>query len=247
MGHVDTLSRSHRPHPSPADNPDRTDQATEEAESTVNAICRAVASVDVDDASFRIQATQSRDVDICTIREKLEQGPVEGFLLADGLVFRDNPNERPQMLVAVELQDNIIRTIHEKIGHLSVEKTVQKIRDCYWFTDMREKVTVFIRNCVKCIMYAAPVRACERELHSIPKQPTPFDTIHLDHFGPLPSLNSKRKHMLVVIDAFTKHVKLYPVNSTSTREVLACLEKYISYYCRPRRVITDQGTCFTSL
>lgn len=96
-------------------------------------------------------------------------------------------------------------------------------------------------------MYAAPVRACERELHSIPKQPTPFDTIHLDFFGPLPSLNPKRKHMLVVIDAFTKHVKLYPVNSTSAREVLACLEKYISYYSRPRRVITDQGTCFTSL
>lgn len=53
--------------------------------------------------------------------------------------------------------------------------------------------------------------------------------------------------MLVVIDAFTKHVKLYSVNSTSTRQVLACLEKYIAYYSRPRRVITDQGTCFTSL
>lgn len=61
-----------------------------------------------------------------------------------------------------------------------------------------------------------------------------------------PALISKRKHVLVVVDAFTKYVKLYPTNSTSTREVTAALEKYFVYYSRPRRIITDRGTCFTS-
>lgn len=42
-------------------------------------------------------------------------------------------------------------------------------------------------------------------------------------------------------------MKLYPTNSTSTREVTAALEKYFSYYSRPRRIISDRGTCFTSL
>lgn len=50
----------------------------------------------------------------------------------------------------------------------------------------------------------------------------------------------------MVIDAFTKFVKLYPVNSTSTKEVNAALDKYFECYSRPRRVITDRGTCFRS-
>lgn len=69
----------------------------------------------------------------------------------------------------------------------------------------------------------------------------------MDHFGPLPAIKSKRKHILVVIDAFTKFVRLYPVNSTSTKEVCCSLDKYFSYYSRPRRLITDRGTCFTSV
>lgn len=96
-------------------------------------------------------------------------------------------------------------------------------------------------------MYAAPVRANERTLYSIKKEPIPFNTIHLDHFGPLPTVNSKRKYLLVVVDGFTKYCKLYAVNSTSTREVLAALEKYFEYYGRPSRIISDQGTCFTGL
>lgn len=75
-------------------------------------------------------------------------------------------------------------------------------------------------------MYAAPARTAERNFYSIPKKPIPFDTLHLDHFGPLPSLISKRKYLLVVVDAFTKYVKLYPVNSTSTKEVIAAMNRY---------------------
>lgn len=50
----------------------------------------------------------------------------------------------------------------------------------------------------------------------------------------------------MVTDAFTKHVKLYPVNATSTKEVLCALDKYFEYYDRPRRIISDRGSCFTS-
>lgn len=111
---------------------------------------------------------------------------------------------------------------------------------------MRSKVDLFIKNCLPCILHSVPRSIHNRTLHSIPKAPVPFDTIHIDHLGPLPSINSKRKHLLVIIDAFTKFVKLYPVNSTSTKEVNCSLEKYFEYYSRPRRIISDRGTCFTS-
>lgn len=37
------------------------------------------------------------------------------------------------------------------------------------------------------------------------------------------------------------------MTATSTREVVESLRKYFEYYGRPVRVVTDRGTCFTSL
>lgn len=36
-------------------------------------------------------------------------------------------------------------------------------------------------------------------------------------------------------------------HTTSTKEVCAALQKYFDYYIRPRRLIADRGSCFTSL
>lgn len=83
-------------------------------------------------------------------------------------------------------------------------------------------------------------------MHNIKKVPEPFQTLHIDHFGPLPSLKSKRKHVLAVIDSFTKFVKLYAVNGTSTKESWCALKKYFEAYSRPVRIYSDKGTCFTS-
>lgn len=269
MGHVDALSRCHPMNETELlnDPPDCTAAAPHifnnselqriESEDTMtysdenteehrHLDSDTAATVDYDDVNFQLQVTQNRDPIIVQIRSRLENEDMTEYLLEDGLLYRRGKDDLKLFYVPSEMENNIIRLIHEKIGHQSVDKCCTKIRMNYWFPKMKSKVLTFINNCLKCIMYAASVRPSERSLFSIPKKPIPFDTLHLDHFGPLPSLISKRKHVLVVIDAFTKYVKLYSTNSTSTREVTAALEKYFMYYIRPRRIITDRGTCFTS-
>lgn len=123
---------------------------------------------------------------------------------------------------------------------------MDRFKQNYWIPSCREKVKKFIDCCLDCLMYATPASVNERNLHMISKRPVPLDTVHIDHFGPLPAIQSKRKHILVLVDAFTKFVKLHPVVTTSTREVMASLEKYFGYYNRLRRIISDRGTCFTS-
>lgn len=93
---------------------------------------------------------------------------------------------RRQLYVPAEMENN------------SIEKCCDQMKKNYWFLNMRAKTQKYIENCIHCIMYAAPVRISEQNLYSIPKRPIPFDTIcvHLDHFGSLPSLTSKRKHIL---------------------------------------------------
>lgn len=195
---------------------------------------------------LQLSATQLRDPEIAQIREKLEIGPFPPFEMHNGLVYRRLNDEKLALWVPVEMENNVIRLIHEKIGHLSTEKCYNQIRQNYWFPAMRSKLDNYIRNCLRCVMHTPPSRVNERTLHSIPKVPLPFDTIHIDHFGPLPNIINKNKHILVIIDAFTKFVKLYPAKTTSTKEVCAALDKYFSYYGRPRRLICDRGTAFSS-
>lgn len=83
-------------------------------------------------------------------------------------------------------------------------------------------------------------------LFSIPKLPLPFDTLHLDHLGPLPQTKSRKKYILVIINAFTKFTKLYATFTTNTNEVCDALNQYITYYSRPKRIVSYRSTCFTS-
>lgn len=219
MGHVDALSRCHP----------------------------VVATVSTEEIDLHLQATPSRDAVISELCRRLEKEPVENFELCNGLVYRKLSDTRSALYVPSEMEDNVIRLVHEKVCHLSVDMCYDQIRLHYWFPSMHRKVVSFVQNCIRCIMHTPPTRVNQRHLHSIPKEPVPFDTLHIDHLGPLSQIQNKNKHILVVIDAFTKFVcLLYPVNSTSTKEVCFAMQKYFDYYSRPRRIISDRGTCFTS-
>lgn len=192
--------------------------------------CRVVSVADSLELNHMIHITQNRDGIILELRERLENGKVNGFELKDGLVFRRDKLNQLQLYVPKEMEENIIRMVHEKICHLGIDKTYDQLKKNYWFDNMKSKVEKFIKNCIRCIMCSLPARINERNLFSILKKPIPFDTIHIDHFGPLPMVRGVRKYILLVIDAFTK---LFAVKSTGTKEVMVCLDKYFSMYSRP--------------
>lgn len=84
-------------------------------------------------------------------------------------------------------------------------------------------------------------------MHSIPQGEKPFETMHIDQYGSLPSsVCNNKKHILLIVDGFSKYTKLYAVKSTTTKEVTQCLESNFSFYSKPTRIISDRGSCFTS-
>lgn len=52
--------------------------------------------------------------------------------------------------------------------------------------------------------------------------------------------------MFVVIDVFTKFVKLYATKTISSSEAITCLAQYFESYSKPKVVISDKGIAFTS-
>jgi hypothetical protein len=48
----------------------------------------------------------------------------------------------------------------------------------------------------------------------------PFESLHIDHIGPLPVDDKGNSHILVMIDAFSRWVELFPTKTTSASEAL---------------------------
>lgn len=202
----------------------------------------------LEDNSFErnLSIMQDRDKDICKIREGLEKAESKLFELRNGLVYRKNDKNKVQFYVPSSMEQSVIRTYHDEVGHVGENKTCELISRTYWFPSMKQKIKQYILNCLKCISYSPIYGKCEGFLNSIPKGNLPFQTIHIDHYGPLEKTRFQHKYILLVIDSFTKYVKIYPCTTTQTKPVIKHLLSYFNHYSRPLRIISDRGTSFTS-
>lgn len=188
---------------------------------------------------------QNTDSEIKKIAETLEKSEHPLYELRNGLVYRKN-HDRLLFFVPSEMRDHVIRANHDDMGHIGVDRTVELIKRVYWFPKLTDSVKKYIENCLKCIIFSPSEGKREGFLKLIEKGNKPFDTIHVDHYGPLGMTKGKFKHIFVIVDAFSKFITLYPVRSVKTKEVCSKLNEYFSYYSRPLRIISDRGTCYTS-
>jgi len=72
----------------------------------------------------------------------------------------------------------------------------------------------------------------------------PFEVLPLDHIGPLPEDSHGNEHILVIIDAFSRWVELFPTKSTTAMETAAIILNHIGRFGSPQVIHTDQGPAF---
>ena len=189
---------------------------------------------------------QMQDGNIIKIRNLLEEREHKKFELRNGLVYFKGSNKL-LFYVPQAMEYQVIRMYHDEFGHVGRDKVVELITRFYWFPKLRDKVKNYISHCLKCIAYSPNSGKKEGYLHSIPKGNIPFDTIHIDHYGPLEKTPRGYKYIFEVEDGFTKFVKLYPCKTTNVNEVIKHLNHYFDCYSKPMRVVSDRGSCFTSV
>lgn len=209
--------------------------------------CNGVLVLEANTFEQTLSIRQDRDKEICKIRNKLVRNGEDKFYeLRDGLVYRKVKNKKLLFYVPKCMELNVIRTCHDDLGHLGIDKVVDNVMRVYWFPNLREKVREYISNCLECIEFSPASGKMEGYLHNIPKRKLPFQTIHADHYGPLEKTGKGYRYIFSLVDGFTKFIKLYPCKTTKTEEVIRHLKDYFRAYSKPRRLISDRGTCFTS-
>lgn len=213
----------------------------------VDALSRATNILVIEDNPLELELaiSQNRDPKIQKLREKLENAEDKQFEMRNGLVYKKK-NSELRFYVPEKMESHVLRKYHDDLGHFGPEKTLNAIDKTYWFPQMHDKIKEHIRNCLKCIAFSPCVGKAEGFLHPIPKGNVPFATFHVDHVGPIDKRHLIKKHILVVVDGFTKFTKLYATKTTASKESVESLKQHFSNYSRPLTVVTDRGTSFTS-
>jgi hypothetical protein len=150
-----------------------------------------------------------------------------------------------KLYVPPQLRDELIKELHCKYGHGGIQKTGKLFKECFTGNEISKTLKEVIKTCDLC-------QRCKDhfgEHHGITKPILPKekgDIISADYFGPLVTASGGVRYILVIVDNFTKFVKLYALRRATTRATLNRLAQYCQEFGTPRAILTDNGTQFTA-
>ena len=67
----------------------------------------------------------------------------------------------------------------------------------------------------------------------------PFEVLHLDHIEPLTKDAHGTEYILVIIDAFSRWVELFPTKSTTAAETASMILNHVGRFGSPEVIHTD--------
>lgn len=165
----------------------------------------------------------------------------------DGVLYRrrrDNEDLLYQLVLPEELRPMVLKSLHDDMGHMGIERTLDLVRTRFYWPKMAMDVEQKIKTCGRCVRRKAlPERAAP--LVSI-KTSRPLELLCMDFLSLEPD-SSNTRDILVLTDHFTKFTVAIPTPNQKARTVAKCLwENFIVYYGIPERIHTDQGQDFES-
>jgi len=196
-----------------------------------------------------LQEYQGDDALCRDLKRKVENkiAAADNFCIYNGLLcYSPKKARRRRWVVPSSLKRMLLQYFHDGglAGHLGARKTFSKIVSNIWWPSMRKDVFDYVRKCELCLRAKPEQNMCVG-LHSSEPCSEPMEKLFVEFVGPL--VRSKRGNIaiLVVVDAFSKFVFIYPVRRITAQLVLECLERsFFPAYGTPKCVVTDNARVF---
>ena len=187
--------------------------------------------------------------------QKKEVKEVRDFLkywsrctMVKGLLYRKIKESRTgrtiyQLLVPENLRQQILESVHNKLGHQGAERTEMILRErCFW-PRMSKSIADWIGNCERCRLAKSPHVKVRTPMQSIIAD-EPLDMLAIDFTQLEPAANGT-ENVLVLTDVFSKHSKAVPTRDQKASTVAKVLVKeWFQHYGIPRRLHSDNGRSF---
>ena len=152
------------------------------------------------------------------------------------------------VVIPQHLIDVLIRNLHSSSsgGNMGVNRTVSRARERVFWPQMQESVQLFIQNCPECNQIKDIHRLTKAPLQSI-QVSEPFVCWAMDYMGPIKETDRGNKHILVLMDHFTKWCEAFPTKDQKAPTVAHVLvSRVFSRFGPPTVLHSDQGRNFDS-
>ena len=130
-------------------------------------------------------------------------------------------------------------------GHMGAANTYDNAKRFYYWPGMFDWISALTADCLTCQSNKPkPKHRNEISLEEWQNEAVTFRTFHLNHKGPLHPPSNRNLHCLLVIDAFSRFVKVYPVTNTGAQATISAVEKRIHSCGIPQFIVNHRGTAF---
>lgn len=149
-----------------------------------------------------------------------------------------------QLVLPTELRATALKGLHNDLGHLGIELTLDFVRSRFYWPRMSAYVEQKIKMCERCMRRKTPAERAA-PLCNI-KTSRPLELVCMDFLSVEPD-RSNTKDILVLTDHFTKYAVAIPTQNQKAQTVARCLwENFLVHYGFPEKLLSDQGPDFES-
>lgn len=142
--------------------------------------------------------------------------------------------------------ERLIWECHHFYLHCGAKKCFQMLSETFIFKNMHRRIRTTLASCdtcQRCKSNPHPNRGTAQGIKCFAKN----DQVAVDVIGPLPASSSNVKYILIILDIYTKFVKLYPMQRATTKIILSKLfDKHFKEFGLPKRIQSDNATQFKS-
>ncbi|XP_039524968.1 uncharacterized protein K02A2.6-like [Pimephales promelas] len=143
----------------------------------------------------------------------------------------------PRVIIPSVGRSEVLKQLHQ--CHPGVCRMKAMARSYVWWSKLDQDVERLVKTCHLCQEHRnVPAVA---PLHPWNWPEKPWQRLHVDYAGPFMG-----KMFLVLIDAHSKWMDVYPVNSATSAATIECLRKSFSNQGLPELIVSDNATCFVS-
>ena len=172
---------------------------------------------------------------------------INGLLVKTSSVEK-GPIPEYSFVIPTSLIDSVLQGIHctPFAGHLGMKRTLLRTKNRFFWPKMAVQIKDFVRNCPVCAQTKLNSTQGKAPLQPIEVN-EPFVFWAMDYMGPLPETTRGNKHLLVVMDHFTKWCEVFPTQNQRASTVADILvNRVFSRFGPPTIIHSDQGRNFES-
>lgn len=164
---------------------------------------------------------------------------------------RKRSEMRRQLVIpTAELQQQVIEQCHDvkHAGHLGITKTLQRVKDRFYWSTMNRDIENYVRSCLECTNRKSAAKGLAKRI-PIQSMPIyePWWNVVTDVIGPLSESRRGNKYIIVFTDSFSRYQEAVAIPN---QEAETIAKIFIEIVCLrhgcPKILQSDQGTNFVS-